>query len=189
MRQHIPGWLPREVSFRHARPQDGEWYARLFGRNLSFDARRNALLLDRSTLAWPLQGADAERHARLAAEYRERVRRSPELIAHRAEQLVRAALPFHPIKLEETARLMRMSRRTLQRRLELVGSGFERIIDAVRADLARSYLAESHLTVAEIAEILQFSETSALSRAVRRWHGKAPRDLRRAGPSPDQFDQ
>jgi AraC-like DNA-binding protein len=73
---------------------------------------------------------------------------------------------------------MRMSRRTLQRRLAGDGTGLSDIVDAVRADLALSYLRDSRLSVTEISEILQFSETSALSRAVVRWHGASPRTIR-----------
>jgi AraC-like DNA-binding protein len=79
---------------------------------------------------------------------------------------------------------MRLSARTLQRRLTAEQTSFDHIVDEVRADLAVSYLRDSKLTVAAVAEILQFSETSALSRAFRRWYGLAPAQIRRR-PGPD----
>jgi len=84
--------------------------------------------------------------------------------------------------LPKTASLLRMSRRTLQRKLAQEGTSLAQIVDAVRADLALSYLQESRLSVTQIAELLQFSETSALSRAVVRWYGQSPRALKRGQP-------
>ena len=90
-----------------------------------------------------------------------------------------ASLPFAPIDLATAARVLRSSRRSLQRKLEAEGTSFATIFDRVRAGLARSYLLESRLSVAEIAELLGYSETGALTRAVRRWFGENPRRVRR----------
>src|SRR3546814_4802521 len=68
-----------------------------------------------------------------------------------------------------------MSKRSLQRRLTAAGTSFDAIVDSVRSDLAYAYLQDSRLSVAQIAETLHFSETSALSRAVRRWYTVSPR--------------
>ena len=87
-----------------------------------------------------------------------------------------ASLPFAPIDLATAARVLRSS---LQRKLEAEGTSFATIFDRVRAGLARSYLLESRLSVAEIAELLGYSETGALTRAVRRWFGENPRRVRR----------
>ena len=74
---------------------------------------------------------------------------------------------------------MRLNPRTVQRRLSEEQTSFDQILDKVRADLSMSYLRDSELSVAAVAEILQFSETSALSRAFRRWYGVAPTQVRR----------
>jgi AraC-like DNA-binding protein len=87
-------------------------------------------------------------------------------------------LPFAPIDLAIAARLLRKSRRTLQRRLAGYGTSFEDLLARVRANLALLYLGESSLTVGEIAEILRFSETSAFSRFLKRTYGKCPRQIR-----------
>lgn len=181
VRRHVPGWVPAEVRFRHEAPADLAWYHRLFGTALLFNADRNTMLADSALLAAPTRGGDAALHGQLAAEHRAAARQQPGLAAAAAERVVRAALPFHPVTLAEAARLTRMSRRTLQRRLNASGTSLDRIVDAVRADLAHAYLRDSALSVAQIAEILQFSETSALSRAVRRWHGASPRAIRQRG--------
>ena len=105
------------------------------------------------------------------------------MIPFHTERLVRASLPSRLLAVAEAARLLKMSKRSLQRRLTSAGTSFDTIVDSVRSDLALAYLRDSRLTVAQVAEILRFSETSALSRAVRRWYGKTPRMLRQSSGS------
>jgi AraC-like DNA-binding protein len=179
LRRHDPAWTPGAVTMRYAPPADRTWHRRLFGAHVLFNADRNSLLIDAELLARPTPDADPLVHSPLAAQYGNAARTAPGLEALRAEALVRALLPFAPIDLAIAARLLRSSRRTLQRRLAAERTSFEEIVSRVRAGLSRSYLCESDLSVAEIAEILQYSETSALTRAVRRWFGASPRAIRR----------
>lgn len=179
LRRHRPGWTPREVYLRHAAPVDRTWHRRLLGDRIAFNADRNAVLVDRATLAQPTVGGDRAIHAPLAERYGVAARAAPEMDGLRVEALVRLTLPFAPIDLATAARILRSSRRSLQRKLEVEGTSFATIFDRVRAGLARSYLLESRLSVAEIAELLGYSETGALTRAVRRWFGENPRRVRR----------
>ncbi|MCW0200047.1 AraC family transcriptional regulator [Sphingopyxis sp.] len=180
--RHVPNWRPAYMAFRHAPPSDRMWHDRLFGRNLLFNGDRNALMLDAGLLKHPIRitGGDQGQTPGIA-------RPGPalaDLVPFHTERLVRASLPSRLLAVSEAARLLRLSTRSLQRRLAASGTSFAAIVDAVRADLALAYLRDSDLTVAQIAETLRFSETSALSRAVRRWHGRTPRTLRkRARPA------
>ena len=184
LRRHAPGWQPEAVTLRHSAPAAPGWHRRILGENVFYNADRNALMLDTDLLRRPLLDADPAVHDPLAAHYGAAARSAPGLDALRTEALVRAMLPYAPVDLALAARMLRRSRRTLQRRLAASGTSFESLVGQVRAGLAHSYLSESRLTVGEIAEILQFSETSALSRAVRRWFGQSPRAIRRAGGAP-----
>ncbi|MDP3908627.1 AraC family transcriptional regulator [Novosphingobium sp.] len=179
IRRHMPDWRPETLYLRHSPPPDRSWHRRLLGEHVVFNADRNAMLLDPVLLAMRTVEGDHAIHDSLAARFGDAARLAPGLDGLRTEALVRAMLPFAPINLAIAARLLRLSRRTLQRRLTECGTSYEVILDQVRAGLARSYLAESDLSVAEIAEILQYSETSALTRAVRRWSGLSPRAIRR----------
>ncbi|HVK77274.1 MAG TPA: helix-turn-helix transcriptional regulator [Kofleriaceae bacterium] len=76
------------------------------------------------------------------------------------------------------ARRLGMSERTLQRRLKDEGTTFAVLVDEVRTDLARMYLADDRLAVYEVAFLLGFSEPSAFNRAFKRWLGTSPREYR-----------
>lgn len=178
IRRHLPRWEPQYVTLRHALPADRRYHAELLGPTIYSNADRNSIFITRAELASPTCEGSALLHGELAAQYTAMRRSTPGATAANVENLVRAFMPHATIDLAKTASLLRMSRRTLQRKLAQDGTSLAQIIDAVRADLALSYLKDSGLKVTQIAELLQFSETSALSRAMVRWYGQSPRTIK-----------
>jgi AraC-like DNA-binding protein len=80
---------------------------------------------------------------------------------------------------ERIARLMRISRRTLARRLEAEGTGFYEQVDQVRRTTALGYVAGSDLPFTELTRLLGFSHVASFYRAFKRWTGQTPADYRR----------
>jgi AraC-like DNA-binding protein len=76
--------------------------------------------------------------------------------------------------LQQIARRLHMSPKTLHRRLDDEGTSFRRVLTEVRRELAARHLTEDQLAISEIAFLLGFSEPSAFHRAFRRWTGHAP---------------
>jgi AraC-like DNA-binding protein len=72
------------------------------------------------------------------------------------------------------AGLYAVSRRTLHRYLKAEGGTFRQVANGVRCEIACTLLAETDLTLSQIAEVLNYSEISAFSRAFRRWAGQPP---------------
>ena len=81
-------------------------------------------------------------------------------------------------KMEEIAKRLGVGRRTLTRLLASEGCTFGEILDALRLDLAKSYLQEQNLPVSEVAWLLGYKESSAFDHACKRWTGKAPTQIR-----------
>jgi AraC-like DNA-binding protein len=59
------------------------------------------------------------------------------------------------------------------------GCTFREILDALRLDLAKSYLGEKNLPISEVAWLLGFGEISSFFHACKRWTGKTPQQLQR----------
>ena len=76
------------------------------------------------------------------------------------------------------ATILGMSERTLQRRLAAEGTSFQRLLDDTRRELARHYLDQRNVSLADIAYLLGFSNQCSFFRASRRWFGSSPRDYR-----------
>ncbi len=88
-------------------------------------------------------------------------------------------LPSGRTSVEEVARRLAMSRRTLQRRLSEEGATFSDVLQGVREELARHYLTRTDLTASEIGFLLGFEETSSFFRAFAAWTGLTPEAARR----------
>lgn len=184
LRRLQPNWRPSDVQLRHGPPKQLTWHRRILGENLQFNADRNAIFIDENFLSHAFGLDEATSRSELTARFGAVRKILPGAFGTRAEIVVRGLLPFARCDLGATARMMRLSQRTTQRRLAAEGTTFDQILDKVRSDLAMSYLRDSELSAAAIAEILQFSETSALSRAFRRWFGLAPIEVRRRASEP-----
>ena len=87
--------------------------------------------------------------------------------------LLQAAFPASP-PLDDVARRLFLSPRTLHRRLAEEGSSFRMIKDALRRDLALACIEKKRLSVGQMAADLGFADTSAFFRAFRKWTGVAP---------------
>jgi AraC-like DNA-binding protein len=98
----------------------------------------------------------------------------------KVENAIAPLLPHGQAKMEEIAKRLGVSRRSLTRLLASEGCTFGGILDALRLDLAKSYLREQNLRTSEVAWLLGFAEVSAFSHACRRWTGKTPKQLQSA---------
>jgi AraC-like DNA-binding protein len=81
---------------------------------------------------------------------------------------------------EDVARELAVSPRTLQRRLGEEGTTFGAVCDETRRAAALEHLRDRRLGIKETAFRLGFSEPSTFYRAFRRWTGDTPANYRRA---------
>jgi AraC-like DNA-binding protein len=168
-----------EVGFVHAAPGYAQRYTEVFAAPAAFDQPYQRLNLPAAYLARPmalanpatLQMCEQQCEALLAAldvgdALVTRVRRL--LLAH----------PGNFPGLEDAARALHTSARSLRRHLAGMGVSYQQVLDEVRKGLALQYLTGSHLPLYEIAELLGFSDASNFRRAFKKWTGKLPRDYR-----------
>src|SRR5262249_17128944 len=81
--------------------------------------------------------------------------------------------------MDEMARELEMTTRTLRRRLETEGTSFSELVDEVRLMLAEDLLGSENMSVAEVADQLGYSEVSNFIRAFKRLTGSTPSAYRR----------
>lgn len=171
-------WSPQAMTFQHERSHDDDALDRVLGCPVSFGAGETEMVFAPSILHLPHLHADSgllailTRYADtlLPPSSNQIVALASSTIAHR----IRAGLP----SLSATASTLSTPVRTLQRRLAEYGTNYSRLLDQVRRDLALQYIGNASLSIAEIALILHFSDTTAFHRAFRRWTGQAPTQYR-----------
>ena len=75
---------------------------------------------------------------------------------------------------DAVSRRLRVSRRTLQRRLKAEKTSFQKILNEVRAELAVRYLSDERLKSLEIAMLLGYSNLSSFTTAFKSWYDMPP---------------
>lgn len=102
---------------------------------------------------------------------------------------VQAALHSAVLSGEETpkigclAKMFGLSEATFRRRLVAEGTSLTRLRQQCREEMAMELLANSRITITEIAERLQFNDCATFRRAFRAWKGYSPSQVRRGNES------
>jgi AraC-like DNA-binding protein len=169
------------VEFRQPEPTLLAPYLDVFRAPVRFGAAADRLCFSAEEWRAPMDSADAslarllEDHARILTQ---RVPRGPSDFAGEVRRALASVAPRGG-SAADVARALNVSVRTLQRRLVDAGTSFREVSDGVRAQLAQEYLADSKVSIAEVAMLLGFSEQASFNRAFRRWTRESPGRWRR----------
>ncbi len=176
-------YVPEVVRFRHARPLDTTCHERFFGGAIEWGAERTEIVIDRELLALPLLRAEPALAAFFEAQASEllaRLASAESTVRHKLREVLATELRGGVPALETVAPRMAMSPRTLRRRLHDEGTSYHQVLEELRRELAKRYLAEPGVPVGAVGFLLGFSEPSAFHRAFKRWTGSTPLGYRRA---------
>lgn len=166
----------RSVTFVHRAPPDVREHERVFGAPVRFEADHNRVSIDRAAWETPTNRANPgvlqvlTEHADLLLQ---KLPRGPGLV-ERMRRAIGGRLRGGDPSLENVARDLSMSPRSLQRHLQELGFSYHALADEVRAATARLYLEQPDIAIAEVAYLLGFSDQSTFNRAYKRWTGHTP---------------
>lgn len=179
-------WLTR----REVRPLAAEFlfpppvcelpYQKAFDCPLRFGQPVTRLLLADVDLATPLPSrspAMLALHERLMDEQLNNLGSST--VSNKVRETVMQRLGQGEPRREDVAADLALTDRTLQRRLRAEGSSYQQLLDEARCELARKYLAQDHLPLSAMADLLGFGDQSNFFRACKRWFGVPPGEYRK----------
>ena len=173
--------VPSRLRLAHRRSEDCSELIRYFGNSVDFAAGVDELGFAAKTKDMPVVSADPYLNKLLVANCEEALSRRPvarDSLRSAVEKAIVPLLPHGKARAAEIARRLGISQRTCARRLAAEGATFSQILDALRGDLARQYLANPELSISRIAWLLGYQEVSAFTHAFKRWTGKTPRQAR-----------
>jgi AraC-like DNA-binding protein len=182
-RRWVGGTLvPLQVTFQHPRPDDTSEHQRLFGCPIAFGADQNQLVFDARSLAMPLDTNDPDLLQYFEAQATALLEASEgATFGQRVREAIGKMLGAQAPTLENVAKRMATSPRTLQRHLARDGLSFGALVDDVRRVTALRLLASRDADLATVAFRTGYRDLDAFRAAVVRWTGKTPRDVR-GGP-------
>jgi AraC-like DNA-binding protein len=164
----------RSVEFTH---EGTEELRAIFPCGARFGREKNAIRFSEAVWSESLPRGDAklletlERHAK-------RLVPNDAALPQRARAEIVRHLDSGNTRVETIARRLGVSPRKLQDALQRDGTTFQALLDEERATLAREYLNDPGLSIAEVAYLLGYAEPSAFTRAFKRWTGRSPGALR-----------
>lgn len=174
----------REVTFAHAAGFPVEPYEGLFGAPVRFGAPSSALWIPRAHLKTPFAGRDPVARRYLEAHAEQQLASlpadapaPPPLLAQLREAIV-LELATSGAELARVARRVAMSTRTVQRRLEELGTSYQALVDEVRAAMARALLRDPARSIVDVAFELGYADLRSFYRAFRRWTDATPAEWR-----------
>ena len=176
--------VPQHFSIAHYRSEGTAEMSRFVGTKVEFGADTDEIALNSNARELPLIHSDSYLND-LLLKYCEAAlvdrRGNVSQLRTRVENAISSLLPHGRVLVEDVARSLGMSERTLARKLSDEGLNFTEILQQLRRDLAVRYLDDRKLHVSKIAWLLGFHEVSAFTHAFKRWTGKTPSEIRTAG--------
>ncbi|XXF77736.1 AraC family transcriptional regulator ligand-binding domain-containing protein [Myxococcaceae bacterium GXIMD 01537] len=166
---------PKRVEFQRAevhRPM----YETHFRCPVTFKASQDALVFDRADLDLPFVSHNPDLLGTIAPQLEMELgkRLIASSLSERAKGVLKRQLAGQRPAIQQVARELRVSTRTLQRRLSEEGLTFQNLLEEARRELARHYLAHSPLELNEIAYLLGYEDANSFFRAFHHWEGVPP---------------
>lgn len=158
---------------------------RHFGCAIRTGTAQNAIVFRAEDAQCPFVTRNAELLDMLAPQFDQEMKQVQ--VQHSFSDLVRDAiqqrLTGHRPSIDDIARDLHLSSRTLQRRLQELGLSYQRVLDEARHQMARYYLGNSVLELNEAAYLLGYEDANSFVRAFRTWEGVPPGQWREShGP-------
>lgn len=168
------------IQLRCVAPSDDHDYKVRFCDDIQYGSEENYIQFDANYLNLPIKQDQKSWHQFiLHTPYNLLVRyKNPNALSHQIRKHFMQTATANWKELSELAPLFNMSEATMQRRLKHEGINFQQLKNDIRRDLAIDLLAQSHLTLQDISEQLNFHDASAFHRAFKKWTGVNPGSYR-----------
>ncbi len=148
----------------------------VFGCPVITGAQHNIMVFRETDSALPFVTRNPELFEMLGPQLDQELRegRNTESFVDRVRLAIQEKLTGKRPAMEDIADVLRLSPRTLQRRLQDDGYSYQRVLEEARRHLARHYLAHSHLDLNDAAFMLGYNDAASFVRAFRGWEGVPP---------------
>ena len=177
-----PKWRPDRVCFVQAMPERIDEFTEFFGPDVLFGQPRNSIEFSKALLDVRIHQSDT----RLLAILQDQADRALDELASNPDVVSRARivivneLQSRRLTADYVAHQLNLSRTAFYARLQQSGTSFLALKDEIVLRVARKALADTQISLSEIAFMLGYSEHSAFVRGFVRLTGQTPSAYRRA---------
>jgi len=166
---------PKRLEFRGA-ARNRRMYEGHFRCPVRFDGRRNTIVFRKADLDRPFITHNADLFAAVAPQLEAELAQAlgSKEVAEQVKGVLKRLLAGRRPGIEDVAKELRLSSRTLQRRLTEAGVTFQQLTQEARRELARHYLKHSSLELNQTAYLLGYEDAHSFFRAFHDWEGTSP---------------
>ena len=171
---------PCEVNFVHTVPHGHDEYKRIFRCPVVFGHNENAMVIASTFLNLKIPHADPDlrrHHQEMADRFMVHQTNEHKIIIE-LEELLHSWQDSGRLSLAKAAEALKLSPRTLQRRLQKAASSFHEVQNNVLMSKAHDLLLSTDLPVSRIAEDLGYLNNSSFHRRFKNWYGMTPHTYR-----------
>jgi AraC-like DNA-binding protein len=147
---------------------------------VNLDARDNTIVFVKADLDRPFLTHNPDLFATIAPQLEAELKQAlaSRAIGEKVKSILKPLLAGRRPGIEDVARELGTSPRTLQRRLAEDGVTFQQLMQDARRELARHYLLHSSLELNETAYLLGYEDAHSFFRAFHDWEGSPPGEWR-----------
>lgn len=175
-------FVPLRALMTHRQISSTAVYQRYFPFPLMFEAERNEIIFSSVDLQRRIQG---DNQAYALAEHYLSSQADHDQVTEQVRDVLLKLLPLGHADLKTVATTLLLHPRTLQRRLQSEGTGFDDLLATVRRSRAAELINSTDLPISMISSELGYVEQSSFARACTQWFGRSPSELRRAEVNPN----
>jgi AraC-like DNA-binding protein len=175
----VSAWLPTVITVASRPPANLRPVQKFFDAPLRFDSDESAVVFETRWLDRRLLPVDPLLRQQVEGEARARRAEILGDLPATLRRILRKQLIIGDCSMDQIAAMLRIHRRTLDRRLQEQGVQYGELLESVKHDIARQLLRDTDLQVQQVAEALHFSSAANFATAFRRWAAMTPSEYRR----------
>lgn len=171
-----------QLHLNYAKPEHYRIYKTFLPVKVKFDQLQSQIIFQEEILNSPIKTANPAGHIVFQQQCEEMLRdlNRIENTAAVVRRILIQGIGNFP-SLGQAAKKLHISESTLRRRLDNESTSFRILCDEVKSVLAKKYLTETELSVADIGHLLDYTATPNFRRAFIRWNSMTPSEFRETG--------
>jgi AraC-like DNA-binding protein len=149
-------------------------YKRLLGCDVIFNQEHDRIVLKRHYLDYEIEHLNMNNKQPLEQGLLKTLEQFGDDLERQIKTIILQSLGIQEMSLESIAKILKINKRTLQRRLKANNLNFKAILKDVRLKTAYWHLEASTMDITLLSEILGYSDISAFSKAFKQETGLSP---------------
>lgn len=168
---------PIRLDFQYAEPKHSDAYKKHFQCSIFFDQAKNTITLPAKILTHHNKSSNDYLYQLIIDHAESVLNKVGEKVSFVDEisSIIASRLCQRTFSAEDVALALKISKRTLNRKLGVEEMNYQSLLNKIRKEMAISYLEQGECSQQTIPYLLGYSDSRSFLRAFKRWTGTSPK--------------